>query len=410
MPTVTIEETEENTPVFDADKITSGDLESSGEISITSPPPSTSTDGLIGELEKFAEQTVPQETVDTGRETTRQSLETVTDFLGTAETPSELESRFFKREGVDDLTKEVADLNGQLLREQHGLNRRLQALDKNPEGLFGGGLRAEKQRITDESLERQADLSIIMLGKQGKLDAARDIANRKVQARLERQELELEALQFTYEENKELFTKDEQRRFEAVQFAREKTLDLKETEMNNINDLALTALENGAPTSVVKQIFASGDIEGAMTAAAPYLKKQTTNKVVQRGAELKLAADYAAQRLEEDPFISLDQLRNEIRADAEFLNETDIDSAIRQAQRTEGVLGATQFIDEDWIRENFDESGLFSKAKEKGFFTGLFASKDKAVKAYIDSVLSDVQELRARRKTDEEIDKELFGG
>jgi len=117
--------------------------------------------------------------------------------------------------GVDQLEGELKDINQQLLQEQESLRRQIERIQTAP----GTATMEERDRQVREvergSLRRQADLSIIQLARQGKYDSAKAIADRAVAVALEEQTQELQMRQFIYEENKELFTKAEQREYET---------------------------------------------------------------------------------------------------------------------------------------------------------------------------------------------------
>lgn len=129
-------------------------------------------------------------------------------------------------QSVDPLEAELKDINQQITAEQVSLQRQLEALDKNPGGLFGGALIDEKQRIERDSLRKQADLSVIQMAKQGRFDSAKQIADRAVAAQLEGKRNELQALQLNYERNSDLFDKSEQRTFETMLADRERTFEM----------------------------------------------------------------------------------------------------------------------------------------------------------------------------------------
>jgi hypothetical protein len=131
-------------------------------------------------------------------------------------------------EQVDPAKAELDDIDQQIMAEQHATRREIEAIQKNPQGLFGGALQDKVDEIQNRSIAKQADLAIIQLSRQGKYDSAKQIADRYVQATLEKQKLRNEALQFNYQENKELFNADEQRVFESLQAERERTLQNEE--------------------------------------------------------------------------------------------------------------------------------------------------------------------------------------
>lgn len=129
------------------------------------------------------------------------------------------------RQSVDPLEQELKDINQQILEEQVGLNRRIDRLNENTTGMLEGGLDIERRRLENESIEKQADLAVIQLSRQGRYDSAKAIADRAVAAKLEQQSQRNNILQFVYTENKDLFTKDEQRLFETQQADRNRKLD-----------------------------------------------------------------------------------------------------------------------------------------------------------------------------------------
>ncbi len=172
---------------------------------------------------------------------------------------------------VDPVKEELNTINTQIMNEQQALRRRLETLDKNTQGLFGGALQDEKNRVERESLAKQADLSVIQMGIQGRYDSAKEIADRAIQVQLEQQKNLNEALKFNYEENKSIFTTAEQRAFESAQADRERELSSQESMMSDIYSLAINAGKNGASASAVKKILESKDRAQAFMSALNYM-------------------------------------------------------------------------------------------------------------------------------------------
>lgn len=131
-------------------------------------------------------------------------------------------------EGVNDLQKELDDINSQLAQEQQALQRRIERIQDNAEGLETSGVEGRIREVERESLRKQADLAVIQMARQGRFDSAKEIADRAVAAQLEEQTNRLNTLQFVYEEYKDQFNKEEQRAFEAAQSERERTLQNEE--------------------------------------------------------------------------------------------------------------------------------------------------------------------------------------
>lgn len=206
---------------------------------IPTPAPSTEASGLGAEiastqdsfLKNLEERSRKAETAKT------KSFEQLLDEVVNAKGETSLTDETY-RDTVDPLEAELKDINQQILAEQQSLQRRLEKLDKNEQGLFGGALTQEKSRIEKESISKQADLAVIQLARQGKYDSAKAIADRAVSAKLEEQRQRLSILELIYNENKEEFTTAEQRAFETKQADRQRELDMKaQKEMLRYEDM-----------------------------------------------------------------------------------------------------------------------------------------------------------------------------
>ena len=98
-------------------------------------------------------------------------------MLGKSERGAEL----FKESGLEQKQLQLNELDKQLAQEQRALENELRRLEKNPEGVFGpGALQGQMGRIRSESLQRQADLSIIKAGVQGDISTAQSIIQQKL--------------------------------------------------------------------------------------------------------------------------------------------------------------------------------------------------------------------------------------
>ena len=172
--------------------------------------------------------------------------------------------------GVDSITPELNDINDKIRREQLSLRRRTEAIQEKGGGLASGA-NAEIGNLERESFAKQADLSIIQMAVQGRYDSAKEIADRAVSAKLEQQQNKLDILRFNYEENKELFTKAEQRKFESDQADRERKLEEEKENATAIYDLGLQAQLDGAPSAVVQRMFQAKTKEEAMAIGGSYI-------------------------------------------------------------------------------------------------------------------------------------------
>lgn len=130
--------------------------------------------------------------------------------------------------GVDETSAELDEINQQLLQEQEGLRREIEAIQDNAEGLTRSGVAGRIDEARRKSLRTQADLSVVQMAKQGRFNSAKAIADRAIAVQLEKQKQNIDNLRFMYEENKEEFTKAEQREFEFNQAEREKQYEAQE--------------------------------------------------------------------------------------------------------------------------------------------------------------------------------------
>lgn len=193
---------------------------------VTQPTPATQTAGALGGIQQqtgdyTANLQKQAEAAQTGKDSSLQSL---IDAMGQKEGAAQLTNEAYAAT-VDPAQKELTDINNQLLQEQVSNRHQIDALKANPQGAFGTGLQQKVDEINSASLSRQADLAVVQLAKQGAYDGAKAIADRAVAAATEAQQNKIDALQLSYEANKDEFTKDEQRAFEAAQKDRQDKLD-----------------------------------------------------------------------------------------------------------------------------------------------------------------------------------------
>lgn len=266
-------------PTYTPEPITSDTLASTEQpMNVKAPTPATEMTGLGASLTELAtnslkEYEASKKTQDqaTQVQNTKQSLY---DRLFNAKGESQLQDVAYKDAGVDTAKKELNDINQQILQEEVGNRKRIEALQKNPQGLFGGALTQEINRIDRESVSKRADLAVISLAKQGNYDLAKSTADRQVAGMLEQEKNQLEADKFNYLENKDIFTKSEQRDYEAYISEKESKLKTQESDLKTISDLSIDALKNGAPSSIAAQMRKAKTVDEAMTIGGQYVGLQ----------------------------------------------------------------------------------------------------------------------------------------
>lgn len=198
-----------------------------------------------------------QQAFDTkAQEADKVRQQNIKDILGTIEQigqSSTLTDKAYTEGGVDTLKIQYDDYTNQLEQEQHALTRKLQEIDKNTQGLFGGAVQQAKNDANRESLAKQADLAILQNSTLRKYDTARSIADRKVELQLEPLKTRLDALKFIYTTNKDTFDTADKRAYENKIKDEERQYNELKDEKDKINEYILNALQGGASATLIQK-------------------------------------------------------------------------------------------------------------------------------------------------------------
>lgn len=270
--------------------LNASDVSNIKPINVTQPNPQTEATGLGESIGSQAN------TFATNAEKDKQALDKSRDELTTAikSITGEVAAtdQAYKDTGVDVAKQELSDINNQIIAEQVSNRRKIEELQKNPQGLFGGALQSEIDRINRESTSKQADLAVIQMAKQNNYANAKEIADRQVAMEMEKQKNKIEALRITYEDNKEQFTKSEQRQFDAMIKAEERKYEEEKQTKTDIKNLAIDALQNGAPVDVAQRMQRASSIEAAVSIGGQYvgsydraIKQAQVNKLIAEAAK-----------------------------------------------------------------------------------------------------------------------------
>lgn len=249
---------------------------------------------------------------------------------------------------VDPAKKELDDIQNQIRERSLAYRRQEEELQKNTRGLFGGALQQETNRIRQEGAKELADLSIIEQAKLTNYSTAKDIADRAINAQLEQQSKELDAWKFWYTENKEQFTKEEDRRFTAMIGERERLLNEDKADKKLISDSVIDALGNGLPTNLAQQALKAKTFDEAIGLIGPYMRDQEKALRIQK---------LNAEILEKNPSIDLSKISQEGK---EILNSVN---NLRFKSSDEGkriVANITKLVSEgdiDGARETLRDFG-----------------------------------------------------
>jgi len=255
------------------------------------PPPSPTTGytGLQGTVDATSDAFTKN--LATQAETTRNDYKSsLNEYIKSAlssPTKSALSADAYASGGVNTAEAELNDINHQILADQRATDNQIRALKENPEGLFGTGLSQKIQEVQDKGTQRQADLSIIALARQGKYDLAKKVADQAVEAQFEKRQQTNDILKFAFEENKDLFTKAEQRDFEVAQAERTSKLD-EEKQYRLLDYKAkIDAASSGGGAPTVKTINGvdmqwnpqSGQWENINSGATTDMAEKTVNQL-----------------------------------------------------------------------------------------------------------------------------------
>lgn len=282
--------------------ITSASVAPSAPLVPVAPATPTLADGLQGTIESRAQQYGLS--VAPGLEQDKAALDKARNDLTGALTnrkgKTALEDESYS-EAVDPAKRAYDEIGQELIAEQTSARRRIEAIEKNPRGASAEGIAQEVRAVQRDTTARQADLSVIQLARQNDYFGAKEIADRKVAALLEDEANRIQALQLTYNDNKELFTLKEQRQFESQQAERTRLLTERSAALTKVGDLAIEALRNGAPTSVVSAMQKAQTPEEATSIGGTYIGKldrelaaanlaNVHSQIAARNAEAALAA------------------------------------------------------------------------------------------------------------------------
>lgn len=295
----------------------------SGELAGMETMPDTQ-DQFIQELGQETEQA--QRTQDT-------SLDAYLNTLLSEPGETEATITAYEEAGVNERKRELLDINDQMRREQLSARRRIERAKENMEGRSATAIQNEVRRIENESYQKQADLAVIQMARQGRYDSAKEIADRAVAVQMEQQQRVLAARELIYQNNKDAFTRAEQREFETKQADRQRRLEREERSRQLLEAEKMRYVQNaaqfGASNSVLSTIqsarsfndlYGISGVQNYALSPAEKLDQQIKNRQYQLlGIDIQTANDarVAAQEAQEQGLLTEDQYAqaNELRSE-----------------------------------------------------------------------------------------------
>jgi hypothetical protein len=252
-------------------------------LKVTNPKNATSVTNLGGVIDGIATGFETQQKADAQAKLEADKMkfdssrQAIKDKIYGAKTQPGLMAEAYKT-NVDPVKAELTDINTKIRNEQIGLQRQVENFEKTFQGTVEGR-NTEIGRLQKESYRKQADLAIVQLALQGKYSDAKDIADRAVSAELEQQKNELEALKLDYQDNKDLYNKEEQRSYEKDIKDAEKRYARTEANKKGIRDIALEYLKNGGDSNTAANIMRQDSVDDAIGLAGSRLASVDTQVV-----------------------------------------------------------------------------------------------------------------------------------
>ena len=412
-------------PTPESSVITADSLSSAPTpIKLSEPTPATQSTGM---MEEFADST---DTYTTNLQNQANALEApkanaltaYIEQLTGAKGVSGLTADAYAMEGgVDQIAPELNDINDKIRREQLSMRRRVEEITN-----IGGQSKAQAQaminNIERESFAKQADLSIIQQAVQGRYDSAKEIADRAVSAMLEKQTNDLAILKFNYEENKDLFTKAEQRAFESAQTDRENKLAQERENKTAIYDLGIQASADGAPSSVIERMMKAKTREDALAIGGSYIGaldrqikeaslkekyKEAKPPIVTLSPEKKQSLITVGFTAEEIDSIESDVSEFGLQSVLDGLDTEEEKKAVKAIYDKSASKENDVFLNEEYFKSLFGTEELQKVAKEAGKVTGgddyIPFNESGDVDAYLKQLMATVELYRQAGYSDKEI-------
>lgn len=259
------------------------------------PTPSTTSAGLSGTASAIAEST--KDALTTAIETDKLDKESelkkskslfssakdaYLQVAGSRQGEEEAAGIAKKAQAVSDARAEAQTASNNIIASQRAQENEVAALEKNPTGMSASALAGEAARINRAYGHEQADLSLISLVANAKLNntnfdlsTAQTIVDNKIKNALEPLKFDMDSAEKFYNDNREDFTKSEDREFSNIAQQAKQKHDDEQKRLEDISDIQLEAAKNGAPASVIRDIGNAKTVQDAIAATSGYAQSVT---------------------------------------------------------------------------------------------------------------------------------------
>lgn len=297
--------------------------------------------------------------------------------------------------GVDEAKKELNNYTNQIRAEQNALNNQIKAIASS------GGMTKEQAQpqiaeLTRQSVSKQADLAVLQGAAADNFDAVSAAADRKIKSETESLQLELQARQFFFQNNKDDFNKAEQRTYEQQNKKIEQEIKNKEIGQQMI----VEAVAYGAPQSVIKQAQALYNQGADPTAIQAMLGKYSEASMNAQIKRSQLATD-AMQRKNIQSQINERTIKNQPIAVTPEQQQAQLQQIGSKILDTESLIGGKG-------QAGAVGTSTWSRNKAARFFTGGLAGKG-ARNDYVAKVENTIQGMTLDQLINAKAEGATFG-
>jgi hypothetical protein len=223
------------------DPITPQDLQSTPSLKLPEVTQSTTAEGITGMTEGMAKANNNELS-----KLESQKNESQNDLKGLYDELYDTQNKQLKMEEeakIAQKTQSLTDVTNKLEASQRAQNNELRALDGL--GLTDVQKAQQSKEINRRYAFEQADLALIQSAANRDLDTAQGIIDRKIALKTQGIKDRLEYAKFVYQENKDLFTKEEDRQFQAKTKELDRKLAKETAFEEQKGKLQLEALKDG---------------------------------------------------------------------------------------------------------------------------------------------------------------------
>jgi len=285
--------------------ITPESLAPQAEVQVTNPQTGTAMAGLGGALEAQTDS-FAQGLAETRKQREAEKNQSRNDYSSLVANRTGLEGFSLQADqdaGVFEADSALQDINNELRTEQLA-RRRSNELITSTGGQSKGQAQSQINNVNRDSYSKQADMAIVQLAAQGRFNSASALADRKANAMFEQEQNKIDAAKITYEDNKDLYNKAEQREFETALTDRTNRVQAEKEQMQAVQNLALQAQLDGAPPAIVSEMMKSKTLADASALGGQFVgalnREQQRASIAQ--SKSSMAANYASIDLAERKF------------------------------------------------------------------------------------------------------------